>query len=199
MNKILIVPVVIIIGLIGALLTVDFSQNSQTPQASNNLSPNKNDTSEQKSMVANSKKVDLSNQNLSELSINTINSNTSAVILDLSGNSLRTLPSEIGKFSKLEELYHQNNNLDSLPAEVGKFTNLRILDLSNNKITGIHGEIGHLRKLQILNLSDNGITDIPNEFYDLKNASEINLSENPFQQSKIDELQKQLPGVSFVF
>jgi internalin A len=52
--------------------------------------------------------------------------------LDLSGQELTELPSEIGQLTSLTSLDVSSNRLRSLPPEVGQLTNLTSLNFSNN-------------------------------------------------------------------
>jgi Leucine rich repeat/Leucine Rich repeats (2 copies)/Leucine Rich Repeat len=78
-------------------------------------------------------------------------------ILDLSHNSIQSLPKLIGKLTKLEQLNLSNNGLTSLPSTIGKLKNLEILDLSNNNIDKVPIKLARLRNLKVLILSGNPI------------------------------------------
>jgi Leucine-rich repeat (LRR) protein len=54
--------------------------------------------------------------------------------LDVSGNRLESLPTEILKLSMLEELRISDNQLASLPAELATMPRLRLLDARNNRL-----------------------------------------------------------------
>ncbi|MFA6171230.1 MAG: leucine-rich repeat domain-containing protein [Patescibacteria group bacterium] len=121
--------------------------------------------------------------------------------LVLSGNKLKTLPSEIGELQSLEELYLDNNNLEgALPAEIRKMAKLRILDAHNNNLTGIPAEIGQLKNLRFINFSGNEIDTMPNEIENIKdNLQILNLSENKYNLDSIKSIEEKLPNTQVIF
>jgi hypothetical protein len=144
------------------------------------------------------KTTDLSGQGLTEFPTSVL-SKRDTVVLDLSNNQIRTIPSEIGELTKLEELYFQDNILDMFPAEVRKFTKLRILDLSNNNITGLPAEVGQLSNLEVLDLSNNGFTGLPYELGNLKSLKVLDLSGNNYSEQDLEVIKKGLPsGVKII-
>ena len=97
--------------------------------------------------------------------------------LDLPGNGLvGTIPSELGRLSKLTRLWLSGNELSgSIPAALGNLTALKDLDLSNNQFTGpIPRELGNLPKLTDLNLSRNQFNgSLPSELGNLANLTQL--------------------------
>lgn len=67
--------------------------------------------------------------------------------LDLSGNQLADLSTELGKLLNLKSLDLRVNNLTSLPIEIEKLTNLSSLDLRANDLATLPTEIGKLTNL----------------------------------------------------
>lgn len=85
-----------------------------------------------------------------------------------------TLPKEIGKLKKLEELTIANTNLEELPPELGKLSNLRELDITYNRVSSIPEEIGKLVNLRKLDLSGNRfLTKLPFNLANLKSTKII--------------------------
>lgn len=120
--------------------------------------------------------------------------------LNLQNKGLTSLPSEIGKLTKLTTFDVSHNNLTgALPAEIGQFTKLEILDASDNSLTGIPAEIGRLTNLQTVDFSNNRITDLPNEMYNLTQLKTLDLSNNPISQEKIVILKEKLPNTEIRF
>lgn len=120
--------------------------------------------------------------------------------LILSNNSIKTLPSQMGRMTNLQVLKLDHNLLDgSLIAEV-RLMPLVNLDVSYNNMTGMPAELGQLSKLQTLNYSYNHITGLPNELANLKNnLKTFNLTGNPLTPSQISQLKSELPNTTILF
>ena len=89
-----------------------------------------------------------------------------------------TIPSDIGKLTKLRDINLANNALTgTIPPEIGLLKNLTELDLANNTLTGtIPPEIGLLKNLTELDLANNALTGtIPSEIGLLKNLEILDL------------------------
>ena len=100
-------------------------------------------------------------------------------ILDLSSNSLHTLPAQICNLQNLEELYVNNNHLTSLPVSIGMLTNLQILDAASNKISTFPEQLHLCQNLRILNFKHNKLTSLPSSFLSLKKLESVCVSHNP--------------------
>ncbi len=108
--------------------------------------------------------------------------------LDLSGNDLEGLPSEIGRLQSLENLIlgkwdddekrGEGNRLTAIPQEVFQLNNLKELHIPFNQITTISDEIGNLVNLTTIDLSWNEIKAIPNTITQLLNLTTLDLSIN---------------------
>lgn len=143
--------------------------------------------------------IDLRNKGLTKVGADIYNQ-TDTVELILSGNNLTSLPSEMGKMTKLEVLKLDHNRLEgSLIAEIRKMP-LRVLDASFNNMTGMPAEIGQLTKLEKLDYSHNQITNLPNELANLRNnLKELNLSGNPLSPETISKLKADLPNTTITY
>ena len=108
--------------------------------------------------------------------------------LDLSGNDLEVLPTEIGRLQSLEKLIlgkrddkreRKGNRLTAIPQEIFQLTNLKELHISFNQITAIPDAIAQLANLTTLNLDSNQITAIPDAIAQLADLTTLSLSYNP--------------------
>ncbi len=85
-------------------------------------------------------------------------------VLNLSHNTWKTLPPELGDFSKtLLHLEMSNNNLSSIPSSIGNLILLKSLDVSRNQIEIIDGAIGKCIRLRKMNVAANRLECFPEE------------------------------------
>ena len=71
----------------------------------------------------------------------------------LYGNTLTSLPAEIGQLTTLRFLHLNYNQLTTLPTQIGQLTSLETLHLSgNNKTMSLPGSISKLYSLRMLSL-----------------------------------------------
>jgi internalin A len=94
------------------------------------------------------------------------------------GNSLTTLPPEIGQLVNLTHLNLSLNQLAGLPPEIGQLVNLTHLDLSINKLTQLPPEIGQLVRLTHLDFRFNQIASLPPEIGQLVRLTHLDLRFN---------------------
>ena len=131
-----------------------------------------------------------------EFPINNYSSSTAEI--DISYNNIKSLPSQIDRFTNLQVFILKGNKLNSLPAEIGKLSKLTILDASDNDITDIPAEIGNLSNLKTLDLSGNDIDEFPNEMIKLTNLEVLNLTGNPVKPDHLKRLEENLPTTKIV-
>lgn len=150
--------------------------------------------------MADSKSVDLSRKNLTVFPPDVLQQ-SQITWLNLSSNRLKTLPSEIGNLSNLEELYLDHNQLEgALPAEIRKMSKLRVLNVQNNRMTGIPAEIGQLKNLSELNYSYNNLDTFPNEIGNLKdNLKKLDISYNRYSEDSYKALMLLLPNTDIIY
>ena len=103
---------------------------------------------------------------------------TGATILDLSRLGLTALPPEIGRLTRLQELYLVGNHLTALPPEIGGLASLQTLILWKNQLTALPPEIGGLASLQTLDLGINRLTALPPEIGGLASLKSLDLRGN---------------------
>lgn len=144
--------------------------------------------------------LDLNNKGITQVTSD-IYGKTNTTELILSNNSIQTLPSEMGRMTKLVMFKIDHNRLDgSLIGEIRQMSQLKSLDVSYNNMTGMPAEIGQLSKLETLNYSYNNITGLPNELANLKNnLKEFNLTGNPLSQTQISDLRASLTNTNIIF
>lgn len=89
---------------------------------------------------------------------------TSLVHLDLSFNSLSSLPEEeLPELRTLETFNIACNNLTTLPESIGALERLTVLKANGNALTHIPATIGRCVNLEELNVSENSLTVVPHE------------------------------------
>ena len=116
-------------------------------------------------------------------------------VLDLSNQSLTSIPSYVFNQTNLEELNVSNNQLTgAIQSQIGQLKNLKILNASNNQMTGVPAEVGQLQNLEVFDLSNNQLTGLPNELGNLKNLKTFNLSGNQYSQQDLNGIRSKLPS-----
>ncbi len=165
-----------------------------------NSTPSGSNTAPASNSSVNANVLDLSNKGLTKV-LSDIYSKTGTTDLLLSNNSIKTLPSEMGKMTNVVVFKIDHNILEgSLIGEIRQMSKLKQLDVSYNNMTGMPAEIGQLKNLETLNYSYNSISGLPNELSNLKNnLKEFNLTGNPLSQDKINKLQAELPNTNIIF
>lgn len=191
---------ILVIALIVGGTIVGFRMGKNDTKDSTNSSNSANSDTSETTSSPGAKVLDLSNKGLTKVD-SSIYGKTNTTDLILSNNSIRTLPSEMGKMTNLVIFKIDHNLLEgSLIGEVRQMSKLKALDVSYNKMTGMPAEIGQLSNLETLNYSYNDITGLPNELANLKNnLKEFNLTGNPLSQDQISKLRASLPDTNIIF
>lgn len=190
-NWIIAVLIILVLGLGGWLIyNKTKSNNTTSSSTASSNTPSQSSTADV---------LNMSNQGLTAVGPNIYNQ-TTVTSLDLSYNNLKTLPSQMGKMTDLQELKLDHNLLEgSLIGEV-RLMPLTTLDVSYNNMTGIPAEIGQLNKLVTLNYSYNKITGLPKELANLKNnLKTFNLTGNPLTTDQINQLSSELPNTNVIY
>jgi LRR-repeat protein 1 len=78
-------------------------------------------------------------------------------LLDLSKNSLKSIPNNITRLSSLRTLKLDNNDLERLPFPLGNIASLEELTVSCNRLAALPGSlaVGGRQQLELLDLADN--------------------------------------------
>jgi len=111
-------------------------------------------------------------------------------VLNLSRQSLKTVPKSILKNLNITELDLSYNELTELPEFITELKNLKVLKLRNNKFTIAPELILQFKYLKVLSLSENQITVIPSSFRRLSKLEKFDIGSNPLIEFPewIDEL-----------
>jgi hypothetical protein len=139
-------------------------------------------------------------ENLSVFPIEILSLADTLEILDLSNNSLKTLPDEIKQLKKLKIIFASNNHFETLPKILGQCeslemvgfkankikyvpaeslpTKLRWLILTDNQITRLPDTLGERPRLQKLALAGNRLTQLPTNLAQLTNLELVRISAN---------------------
>ncbi|WJX43749.1 hypothetical protein P8452_30808 [Trifolium repens] len=104
----------------------------------------------------------LADNRLDGLDLNVFRNISSSIeFLNLSNNSLSSVPFWLGNCAKLSTFYFRSNALNgSLPSPIRNLTSLTLLNLSQNNIESIPLWLGSLQNLLYLNLSWNHVNHI---------------------------------------
>ncbi|XP_010453248.1 PREDICTED: probably inactive leucine-rich repeat receptor-like protein kinase At5g58150 [Camelina sativa] len=117
---------------------------------------------------------------------NTIGKMSKLQTLDLSGNKITSLPSDLWSLSFLEALNLSSNQIsETLPSNIGNFMYLETLDLSFNSFSGeIPAAISSLVRLTTLKLNNNGFQfGVPPGLLNCGSLVSIDLSSNQLSGS----------------
>ena len=145
--------------------------------------------------------IDFRNKNLTSIPDNI---DLNVEYLDLSFNSLSTLPENFECYKNLKILFLSNNNFTEIPIIISKMKNLFMLSFRNNKIVEVDYmpeniewliltnnyinkivKIGHLLNLKKLMLSGNMLKSLPSDIIECKQIELIRLSNNQFNSVPI--------------
>jgi Leucine-rich repeat (LRR) protein len=115
--------------------------------------------------------------------------------LTLHGKQFTTLPSEIGKLTKLVYLGLGGNQFTALPPEIGQLANLIWLYLEGNQLTTLPPEIGKLTKLTELQIGKNPLTDTDLErLKSLESLKQLNVRDTKVSIAGVEAFRKALPN-----
>jgi Leucine-rich repeat (LRR) protein len=119
-------------------------------------------------------------------------------VLNLKGQKLKQVPTEVFNFPNLTQLYLSNNQITALPEEIGKLSYLTVLDVSKNKLTALPSSIGNMQQLASIDFSQNKITTLPMSFFQLPSIEIIKMFSNPlsFDISKLAPFQSKLKYIN---
>jgi len=113
--------------------------------------------------------------------------------LEISNNSISSIPSCISNLKNLQILIMENTKIEKLPKEITKLIALKELNMRSGELIAIPTNIGNLSKLEKLNLNSNKIKKIPSSFCELAKLKILDLGYNenlPKIPSCFDDLSK---------
>jgi hypothetical protein len=120
-------------------------------------------------------------ENLSVFPIEILSLADTLEILDLSNNSLKTLPDEIKQLKKLKIIFASNNHFETLPKILGQCESLEMVGFKANKIKYVPAESLPM-KLRWLILTDNQITRLPDTLGERPRLQKLALAGNRLTQ-----------------
>ncbi len=98
--------------------------------------------------------------------------------MNLSGNKINQLPSDLGCLKVLRTFNLSSNNLSALPSSISRIVALTSLDLSRNFFSSLCNEVSRVQHLTELNLSQNNLSMIPSPIPKIKKLRILDLSKN---------------------
>jgi len=157
-------------------------------------------------------------ENLTHFPLEVLTLASSLEILDLSHNSLSSLPAELAQLTKLKILFASQNKFEHLPEVLGKLPNLemvgfksnqikqvaenslpaklRWLILTDNKIETLPDSIGERPRLQKLALAGNRLPTLPTTIADAHNLELVRISANQLTECPVQLLN--LPKLAWI-
>ena len=79
----------------------------------------------------------------------------------MSNNVMTALPVELGRLTKMRQLYLNSNQLTELPPSLGTMTLLQELNLADNPLRGLPTELGNIQKLKSLIVDAAAVNAVP--------------------------------------
>lgn len=102
---------------------------------------------------------------------------TNLKILEVVGDGLSQVPSEIAKLTALENFSLQAAQVSELPKELFELPNLKILKIKGCPLTSLPNA-NVTRSLEKVQLAQTGLAELPTWFANLENLLELDLTNN---------------------
>ncbi|XP_071806575.1 uncharacterized protein [Asterias amurensis] len=105
-------------------------------------------------------------------------------IIDLSRNSLTSIPQTIHIYTNIVDLDISNNRITEIPGEIVGLTNLRTLNCKNNqlKTDSLPKDFGDFTALETVNFGGNLMLDFPMQLAEITSLKAIHLGGNRIRQ-----------------
>jgi len=121
--------------------------------------------------------LNISENKLTEIDLGIERSATdTSFTLKAHSNIIYQFPNSLLNIKSLIDLDLSDNSIKIIPPEIGELATLSYLNLSDNKISSI--SLKNLKSLQILKLNGNKLNFLPNDLCDLRNLRELEVSNN---------------------
>eukprot|EP00593_Proboscia_inermis_P016221 CAMPEP_0171324226 /NCGR_PEP_ID=MMETSP0816-20121228/116053_1 /TAXON_ID=420281 /ORGANISM="Proboscia inermis, Strain CCAP1064/1" /LENGTH=314 /DNA_ID=CAMNT_0011823101 /DNA_START=462 /DNA_END=1406 /DNA_ORIENTATION=- len=101
-------------------------------------------------------------------------------VLNLADNSISFLPPSICSISSLVELDISGNLLTALPSELNLLRNLAKIAVARNHLVEVPASICQCKKLNTIDISSNRVKSLPRELFQLNNLQMLLSDDNPF-------------------
>ena len=119
--------------------------------------------------------------------------------IELEGQGLQNLPSELFRYKNLEYLNLRDNNIKSLPDSIQIFENLYALFLDDNPIKELPESIVSLSNLRAMTLLGTDISSFPLDFKTLTKLEAIFIGGmDKLSYEEIQRVEKEMPWCNFV-
>ena len=125
-------------------------------------------------------KTDFKNLQLNKFPVQILGSKR-LMKLDLSHNSIKVIPKEIGDLILLDRINLSNNRIREVYSKLFQLPKLKILNLNNNRLINLPKQVNQLANLREFHLSNNQLEELPTEFGELKELISLNISYNKFK------------------
>ncbi|UXI14718.1 leucine-rich repeat protein [Sarcoptes scabiei] len=127
------------------------------------------------------RRLNLSENFLTEIATNIDQCWPNLEVLNLSRNKLKSLPQSLSKLEKLRCIYLNDNqlNFEGIPNSIGKLYNLEVFMASNNNLESIPEGVFRCGKLKKLILSKNKLITLPEAIHFLTDLKLLDVNDNP--------------------
>lgn len=120
-------------------------------------------------------------ENLTTFPLEILTLADSLEILDLSSNTLASIPDELTQLTKLKIIFASQNKFDHLPEVLGKLPNLEMIGFKSNQIKQV-AENSLPAKLRWLILTDNQIETLPDSLGERPRLQKLALAGNQLSE-----------------
>jgi len=103
------------------------------------------------------------------------------IALNLSNNSIKSIPAEITELSEVIDLNISNNDIEELPEEITQLTNLQTLNIGGNPLKTIP-DLSNLTSLKSIYLNNLWLAKVPDFICDLNLDEELVLNDNEIEE-----------------